>query len=124
VPSKFYGIAAAGRATIAVMDPLGEIPELINRSKSGLVVRVDDSRELADLLLSMASNPALAAEWGKNARTMIEHEFSRAQAMEKWRDLISALDPKPIDQMIRADPLSKVRVTCPRKTGPREAGKF
>jgi hypothetical protein len=42
VPSKFYGIAAAGRPTIAVCDPAGEIATLVKRNDSGIVVRPGD----------------------------------------------------------------------------------
>jgi colanic acid biosynthesis glycosyl transferase WcaI len=92
VPSKFYGIAAAGRATVSITDPDGEIARLVAQHQCGAVVRPGDADGLADVLDSMISNRALGAEWGRNGRTMIETHFSRKLAIDKWRDLIASLD--------------------------------
>lgn len=94
VPSKFYGIAAAGRATLSIADADGEIARLVARYKCGAVVKPGDADGLADLLESMISNRALSAEWGRNGRAMIEMHFSRKLAIDKWRDLIASLDPE------------------------------
>ena len=91
VPSKFYGIAAAGRATVAIAEADGEIARLVARYKCGAVVKPGDADGLADLLESMMANRALGDEWGRNARAMIETHFSRKLAIDRWRDLIASL---------------------------------
>ena len=92
VPSKFYGIAAAGRAAISITDADGEIARLVDRYKCGAVINPGDGDGLANLLELMIANRALGAEWGRNARAMIETHFSRTQAIDRWRELIQSLD--------------------------------
>src|SRR5574342_267951 len=46
VPSKFYGIAAAGRPTIFVGDEDGEIAQLIARHECGRTVATGDGKAL------------------------------------------------------------------------------
>ena len=96
VPSKFYGIAAAGRGAIAITDADGEIAQLVNTYKCGAVIRPGDGDALADLLQKMIGDRALGAEWGRNARSMLDAHFSRAQALDRWSKLIRSLDePSP-----------------------------
>jgi colanic acid biosynthesis glycosyl transferase WcaI len=92
VPSKFYGIAAAGRGAIAITDPDGEIAHLVDAYKCGAVVRPGDGKALADLLQMMIGDSAIGAEWGQNARSMLDAHFSRARALDRWSKLIGSLD--------------------------------
>jgi colanic acid biosynthesis glycosyl transferase WcaI len=92
VPSKFYGIAAAGRGAIAITDTDGEIAQLVDTYRCGAVIRPGDGKALADLLQRMIGDCALGAEWGRNARSMLDAHFSRAQALDRWGKLIRSLD--------------------------------
>lgn len=47
MPSKFYGIAAAGRPVLYVGDPEGEIPQLLRSAECGETVRVGEGDRLA-----------------------------------------------------------------------------
>jgi colanic acid biosynthesis glycosyl transferase WcaI len=91
-PSKFYGIAAAGRGTIAITAADGEIAQLVATHKCGANIAPGDGAALADLLEKMIVDRALGAEWGRNARSMLSAYFSRAQALERWSQLIRSLD--------------------------------
>jgi colanic acid biosynthesis glycosyl transferase WcaI len=90
VPSKFYGIAAAGRPILAIVDPNGEIAALVKRFNCGAVVEPGNGAGLAQVLEAMMDNRAIVEEWGRNARLMVESHFSRAQAIDKWREIIRA----------------------------------
>lgn len=89
VPSKFYGVAAAGRATIAVADPRGEIGSLVERYGCGETVAPGDSSRLAALIRQHAESPARGAQMGEKARTMIEQDFSRESCLRKWEMLFA-----------------------------------
>jgi glycosyltransferase involved in cell wall biosynthesis len=98
VPSKFYGIAAAGRGVIAITDADGEIARLVDRYKCGTVVAPGDGNALAELLQRMIGDRALGAEWGRNARAMLDSHFSRTQALDTWNKLVRSLEqelPEP-----------------------------
>jgi glycosyltransferase involved in cell wall biosynthesis len=90
VPSKFYGIAAAGRPTIAVCDPAGEISMLVERHDCGIVVRPGDGAAFAAAIRSIMRDPQRGAVMGRNAREMLDRSFSRLSCLEKWEDLFDA----------------------------------
>ena len=92
VPSKFYGIAAAGRPTLAITDKDGEIARLVTRHECGAVAEPGDSARLAALIGDLARDPAASARWGANAREMLDKEFSREHALRQWRELVAEID--------------------------------
>ena len=57
MPSKFYGIAAAGRPTIFIGSPLGEIARTLAHYRCGYTVRPGDGEALADRILELAMQP-------------------------------------------------------------------
>ena len=72
VPSKYYGIAAAGRPVIFVGHPEGELARIIKDSKTGFVIRDGDGVGLSEAIQTLALNPKLAAEQGARARRLFE----------------------------------------------------
>jgi glycosyltransferase involved in cell wall biosynthesis len=88
VPSKFYGIAAAGRPTIFVGSPLGEIARTLAHYRCGYTVSPGDGEALADRILELASNRALCAEMGARAREGFEANWDKRQALAKWEAVL------------------------------------
>ncbi len=89
VPSKFYGIAAAGRPTIFVGDPEGEISLALLESCCGSTVNVGKGIDLANIIVEFADDPTLCKRQGSNARVMFEKKFDRIIAMRAWTELLS-----------------------------------
>lgn len=90
VPSKFYGIAAAGRPTIHVGAMDGEIPRLLLDAEAGLAVAQGDGEGLALAILRLRDDAALRERMGRNARLLCEAQFSRPAALERWVAALSA----------------------------------
>jgi glycosyltransferase involved in cell wall biosynthesis len=90
VPSKFYGIAAAGRPVIAIGSKDGEIARLVRDHQCGFVVEPANSGMLADAILQLCLEPELCDMLGQRARTMVENLFSRRRALERWREIVGA----------------------------------
>jgi len=88
VPSKYYGIAAAGRPVIFVGHPEGELARIIRDSGTGFVIRDGDGAGLAEAVLELARNPELAAGQGARARPLFETRFDFAHAVTAWESLI------------------------------------
>ena len=88
VPSKYYGIAAAGRPAIFVGNPDGELARIIRDSKTGFVIRDGDGAGLAEAILKLARNPELAAEQGARARRLFETKYDFPHAVTAWEKLI------------------------------------
>ena len=84
VPSKFYGIAAAGRPSIFVGSTEGEIAGLINEFKCGTVVRTGDVEGLSAAIARFRDESALRQEYGRNARTIFEQKFHKHIALAAW----------------------------------------
>jgi len=90
VPSKVYGILAAGRPIIAVSAADGEIARLIAECGCGLQVDPGDSSGLARAVRRLAADPELTSQLGAAARLAITGPFSRAAALAKWRAVLTA----------------------------------
>jgi colanic acid biosynthesis glycosyl transferase WcaI len=91
VPSKFYGIAAAGRPVLAITDLDGEIARIVRREACGVTIAPGDAAGLAAAIESLAGDPARVAAMGRAARAVIEREFARADVFTRWDRLFSGL---------------------------------
>jgi colanic acid biosynthesis glycosyl transferase WcaI len=91
VPSKFYGIAAAGRPTIFIGSPAGEIASVIARHGCGYVVPIGDSDALCEIVSRLSASPSECQCTGERARAMCVQSFSKAAAIEAWQTLLQGL---------------------------------
>lgn len=91
VPSKIYGVAAAGRPLIFIGDPDGEAGRLLSEHETGRVFKPGEVEPLIEWIQSLQANPAEAQRLGQNARTMIERDYSQASAFARWDALIDTL---------------------------------
>jgi colanic acid biosynthesis glycosyl transferase WcaI len=92
VPSKFYGIAAAGRPILAVIAKDGEFAPLIERHHCGLVVEPGQSVALAEAIFTLSEDSARCVMMGGRTRSMLEAEFTRSKAFERWREVLDRVD--------------------------------
>jgi colanic acid biosynthesis glycosyl transferase WcaI len=92
VPSKFYGIAAAGKPIIVIGDDAGELARLVQQHGCGAVIRPGDAEVLAAVLMQWSSDRAAISDMGARARKMLDAHFSRRQAFARWAELLEGLD--------------------------------
>lgn len=92
VPSKFYGIAAAGRPIVTIGDPDGELGRMVTAQSCGFAVKPSDAGALIGILQRLADDPDAAAQMGARARDLLERRFSRAHALQRWGQLLNRLD--------------------------------
>ena len=90
VPSKFYGIAAAGRPTVFIGAQNGEIANLVRRHDCGLTVNIGDGPSLARAIMQLANSNELCRSMGRHARSAFETTFSKEFASLNWHVLLSA----------------------------------
>ncbi len=88
VPSKFYGVAAAGRPTIFIGSREGEIGRIIEQEKCGLSVAPGDGEGLAKQIEALASDTETRRAMGRAARTLFEQRFDRPIALASWRQAL------------------------------------
>lgn len=77
VPSKIYGILAAGRPTLYVGPPAGEVFEVVARSGCGTAVANGDGEALAATLAAYAGDPGRRAREGAAARAAVDTIFRK-----------------------------------------------
>lgn len=89
VPSKYYGIAAAGRPAIFIGESDGEIARILERSETGVTVAPGDGAALADAILGLAAEPERAATAGARARALFERDFDHPHALAQWQGILA-----------------------------------
>ncbi len=96
VPSKFYGIAAAGRPIVFAGALNGEIARLIKQFGCGVALASGNGSGLSEAVATLARDPKRCRQLGERARTMCEANFSKELAITAWNDLLERLSvPKP-----------------------------
>jgi colanic acid biosynthesis glycosyl transferase WcaI len=91
VPSKFYGIAAAGKPIIVIGDRDGELAQLTREHRCGLAIRPGDGPALARAVSRFSTGPDAVREMGFRARKMLDAHFTRRKAFERWCTLLDQL---------------------------------
>lgn len=77
VPSKIYGILAAGRPTIYVGPAEGEVFEILTRGRCGAVIREGNGKELADVILAYRTDRARWTRESIAAREVLDANFRK-----------------------------------------------
>jgi glycosyltransferase involved in cell wall biosynthesis len=96
VPSKFYGILAAGRPVVFIGDEDGELARIITNAQCGRVVAVGHSDDLVRAVDELLSEPKLLRIMGTAARELLCSRFSAQHAIIRWIEVlkeIGAADP-------------------------------
>lgn len=83
VPSKVYGILAAGRAVIYVGPPDSTVGQMIDEFQVGWRVSNWDSEGLASLLRRLHGDRNLVEVTGRRARAVFEAHFEKTGQVEK-----------------------------------------
>jgi glycosyltransferase involved in cell wall biosynthesis len=91
VPSKFYGIAAAGRPVIYVGDPDGEIPRVLRQEECGWSFPIGDVEPLSRWILTLAHNRQAVREAGLRARQVFDRQYARAHALRRWGTILGSV---------------------------------
>jgi len=87
VPSKLYGILAAGRPYVAAVEEDSEVVAITRKYDAGLVVRPGDPAALAEGLLQLYRDPVLRERLGENARRAAL-EFDRPVQMRAYDQML------------------------------------
>ncbi len=80
VPSKIYGILAAGRPFVAMMEADAEVARIACEDRIGFVVEPGDSVALADTILSANRNRNELRAMGERGREVALRRFDRTVA--------------------------------------------
>jgi hypothetical protein len=96
MPSKLYGILAAGRPIAHLGDPAGEIARLLAESGAGQAFGPGQGERLAEWIRSLSRDPLAHANHCTRARTLFETRYTRSAALDRWRQVLAAAAPVTI----------------------------
>ena len=81
---------AAGKPVINTNLKSG-VPLVSINNETGFTVPPKDTKALADAIMKLKNDPALAEKFGKNGIKRICKYFSREQTMESYKNLYNSL---------------------------------
>jgi glycosyltransferase involved in cell wall biosynthesis len=99
VPSKLYGILAAGRPVVFVGDPGSDLAKLVREQRCGVVVAVGDSEGLAAELRALRDDPGRLESMGARARELALARYTKEHAVAEWLALLDVIAPSVIRRM-------------------------
>ena len=93
VPSKVYGIMAAGRPAVFVGDTSGDVATVLKTEGCGIAVEVGDSRRLAAELTALRNSPDRLQVMGRRARELALERYTSAHAVAVWAEFLNEIAP-------------------------------
>lgn len=91
MPSKFYGILAAGRPVLAAVQRNSELARLIETENVGAVVPPDDAEAIASAITKAAAAPDRLAQQGRRARGLAQTRYDRHVLTDRFGCLLGDL---------------------------------
>jgi len=88
-------IEAMTQGIAPIVTSVGGMPELVLNNQCGIVVEPESPNQLADAIISLATNKPLAASFGAQAQTRIAEHFSIdttiAETISTYREVLNRL---------------------------------
>jgi glycosyltransferase involved in cell wall biosynthesis len=97
VPSKVYGVLAAGRPVVFIGDPEGDVGRLVRENHCGIAVRVGEGERLAAELRALRNDPERVSTMGERGRQLALERFTSEHAVASWLSLLRAIAPSVLD---------------------------
>jgi colanic acid biosynthesis glycosyl transferase WcaI len=94
VPSKFYGVLAAGRGVLYVGPEESTVARVIRETGCGWTVELGDSEGMARLIRELEADRTRVQDVGARARQVFEERFTREKGAARFWELLASLDDK------------------------------
>jgi glycosyltransferase involved in cell wall biosynthesis len=94
VPSKLYGILAAGRPYLASVDADSEVALVTREHGTGVVVDPDNPHALIDALRWCLAHQDELAAMGRRGRRLAEDRFDRRQSVRRFGEVLRDVLPR------------------------------
>jgi colanic acid biosynthesis glycosyl transferase WcaI len=91
MPSKLYGILAAGRPWLTNAPEGTELHEISGRYNAGLIVPPRNPDAIAEKIAWAADHPSDLEQMGRNAEQLAETTYSRARSIEKFEHILNGV---------------------------------
>lgn len=92
MPSKIYGVMAAGKPILGVLEQGSEAQLLIDKSNCGVVVEPKDYNGIVKAIKYFYRlDPEQRKQMGLNGRAYLEKYLKRETSINKYRDLLKSI---------------------------------
>lgn len=92
VPSKTFGLMAAGVPVIAIMSNTSEIARIVEEEQCGVVVRPGEPEELVNAILNLYNDRLKLSDMSKHAMKAIKNKYNLRTAAEAYYEIIAGLN--------------------------------
>lgn len=89
VPSKLYGVMAAGKPVLGVLEEGTEARIIIEKSNCGICTEPGNYKEIIDIIKKVYNNEKILEEYGINSRKYLEQYLSKEVSLDKYKSLIN-----------------------------------
>ncbi len=94
VPSKVYGIMAAGRPFLALVDQHSEVAEIARQFNCGIAVEPDNAEALAEAIRGLLNSSQYLEEMGHRGRETVVEYFGRELISDQYGKLLREVTEK------------------------------
>jgi colanic acid biosynthesis glycosyl transferase WcaI len=91
LPSKVYGILAAGRPVVFIGDTEGDVATLVREHACGISVAVGEGSALASVLRSLQAHPLQVQAMAANARCIAVARYTSEHAAASWLRILEQI---------------------------------
>ena len=108
VPSKIYGVMAAGKPVLGVLEQGSEVDRLIAESGCGVRVEPQDYAGIArSIKLLRQMDKESLKEMGLNGRVYLEQHLTKATSINNYRDILNAVSEKKESKQLQTQKANK-----------------
>ena len=94
VPSKLYGVMAAGKPVLGVLDEGSEARLIVEECNCGVCIEPGNYIEISNNIEYILNNKELIKSLGRNGRKYLEVNLTKDVSINKYKDTILSLDNK------------------------------
>lgn len=91
MPSKVYGILAAGRPFLTNAPPGSELHAVAVEENTGVAVEPGSAARIATVIRELKANPARLRDSGHNARQLAESHYTKSHAITAFKRLLKTV---------------------------------
>jgi len=91
VPSKTFGLLAAGTPVLGVMSPRSEIARILDERECGFNIRPGDVDGLVDAILKLKKDRKLAAKFSRNGKRAVQEKYGLQAVADRYVDLLAEM---------------------------------
>lgn len=90
-PSKFYGILAAGRPTLAITSPETDVFQMVENEELGWCCPPGDVTAIVTAVADAVADPDRRERMGRSARRLAEAHFDRPVVTQRFAELVDSV---------------------------------